>query len=189
MCLGKRKGGYTSSVCVNEPLSYLKNQYSWNDPNLEFFYLVIQVRSCKQHFWTGADSCDLGQRADHYTKAILATQRCWKVPNYDTDLPHPRWFVPYEGKKITEIICFFLVQLDHSIRNVQTIPLIFKCKNKTIIFLMPKRDHYVQTRLSECQKYCKQCLRTIVRDRWNFQMNIQCFIVFFFFYFFLILFL
>ena len=32
-------------ICVNEPQSYLKIQYSWNHPNLECFYLVIQVRS------------------------------------------------------------------------------------------------------------------------------------------------
>ena len=30
---------------MNEPQSYLKIKYSWNHPNLDYFYLVIQVRS------------------------------------------------------------------------------------------------------------------------------------------------
>ena len=29
----------------------------------------------EQHFWTAADSFDLGQQADFYTKAILSTLR------------------------------------------------------------------------------------------------------------------
>ena len=33
------------------------------------------VNSYKQHFWTGADSCDLGQQADPNTKTILEAQR------------------------------------------------------------------------------------------------------------------
>ena len=36
------------------------------------------VNSYKQYFWTDANSCDLGQQVDPYTKTILGTQRCGK---------------------------------------------------------------------------------------------------------------
>ena len=42
-----------SKFIFNEPPSYLNIQYSWNTPNLECFYLVIQVGSSDMNdsFW------------------------------------------------------------------------------------------------------------------------------------------
>ena len=56
MCFGKRKlrAIWISTktflmlkcwICENDPQSYLTIQYSWNNPNQECFYLVIQVGS------------------------------------------------------------------------------------------------------------------------------------------------
>ena len=40
-----KRGCYKCQKYVNDPKYYLKIQYSWNYPNLECFFLGIQVRS------------------------------------------------------------------------------------------------------------------------------------------------
>ena len=48
-----------------------------------------------QRFWTATNITDLEQQDDLYTKTIVVTLKWWKLQNYDMDLPHPPWFVPY----------------------------------------------------------------------------------------------
>ena len=52
------------------------------------------VKSFYQFFWTGADSRDLGQQADPYTKIILGTQRFGKFKTYYMDSrASPSWLI------------------------------------------------------------------------------------------------
>ena len=85
-------------ICVNEPQSYPKIQYSWNNPNLECFYLVIQVGStgmtnvldCRQRLWTGTAGWLLYEGHPGHTK-VMKIMKVWhgfKIFPILADLSH-----------------------------------------------------------------------------------------------------
>ena len=46
------------------------------------------VNSYKQHFWTGADSCDLGQHTDHSGSTEVRAEN-FKLMTWIQDHPRP----------------------------------------------------------------------------------------------------
>ena len=90
---------YKCWLCVNEPQSYLKYQYSCIYPNLECSYLVIQVGSRGMN-----DIFGLPRAFVTWDSKLTSPKRpFWshggakhfrRNPSY-WDLSHPRWFVPY----------------------------------------------------------------------------------------------
>ena len=56
-----------------------------------------EINSYKQHFWTGVDSCDLGQKADPLHKDHSGCTEVLKIKimTWIQDLPHPRLSVLY----------------------------------------------------------------------------------------------
>ena len=77
--------------CANEPQSYLKILFSWNNPYHGMLLPghpggVTRYWHC---FWTPADISQLGQQGDLYTQTILETPKRSKFQNYYMDLRYP----------------------------------------------------------------------------------------------------
>ena len=84
---------------MNDPQSYLNNLYSWNNLNLECFYLAIQVGSTDMNEIFGL----AGTFVTSDSK-LTSTQRQFLWHGGDAnleiimliqDLLQPRWFVQY----------------------------------------------------------------------------------------------
>ena len=103
---------YKCWLCVNEPQSYLKYQYSCIYPNLECSYLVIQVGSRGMN-----DIFGLPRAFVTWDSKLTSTKRpFWshggakhfrRNPSY-WDLSHPRWFMPYMVRKMEAIFLWEL---------------------------------------------------------------------------------
>ena len=94
-----KKWRYKCWKCANEPQSYLKIQFSWNNPYLECFYLGIQVGSADMNYVFG-----LPPTFVTWDSKVTSTQipfrehqssENFKIMTWIQDFSHPRWFVPY----------------------------------------------------------------------------------------------
>ena len=79
---------------MNEPQSYLKIQYSWNNPNLECFYMVIQVRLTDMNEIVGlTPTCLTWDTKLTSTQIPFSSHESagnFKIMTMTQDLPHPR---------------------------------------------------------------------------------------------------
>ena len=79
---------------MNEPQSYLNIQYSWNNPSLECFYLVIQVGSTNMNDFFGL----AGPFVTWDSKITFTQKPFWlhrgadnlEIMTWIQDLPHTR---------------------------------------------------------------------------------------------------
>ena len=94
LLINLKKQNYTNLICVNGPKCYPKIKDSWNNPNLECFYLVIQVASTHINYFSGLASTvvtrDSKLTPTHRPLWVHGVSEYLKCLTLIQDLPHPR---------------------------------------------------------------------------------------------------